>query len=151
MKNILAIGALAVALLFAGNMWSRSLSSNDSTIIATSGIHWHPRLTITVKEEEVSIPTDIGVGSAYANRPSYGDGGMAMTAIHTHDDVPIIHLEFSGLVRKEDITLARFFEVWGRDMRSFGEKMRMTVNGTENTELGNYLMQDGDRIELRYE
>lgn len=151
MRNILAIGALAVALLFAGTMWSRSLSANDPTIIATSGIHWHPRLTITVQGEEVSIPTDIGVGLAYANRPSYGDGGMAMTAIHTHDDVPVIHLEFSGLVRKEDVTLERFFEVWGRDMRSFGEKMRMTVNGAENTEFGNYLMQDGDRIELRYE
>ena len=57
----------------------------------------------------------------------------------------------SGLVRKEDITLARFFKVWGKDINSFGTNLTMTVNGKENTEYGNYLMQDKDKIELRYE
>jgi len=71
--------------------------------------------------------------------------------VHTHDSTGVIHLEMSGLIRKENITLGQFFKVWGKDIRSFGTNMTMTVNGKENTEYENYLMQDKDKIELRYE
>jgi len=47
--------------------------------------------------------------------------------------------------------LENFFRNWGKDMRSFGANMRMTVNGVENTEFENYMMRDGDKIELRYD
>jgi len=47
--------------------------------------------------------------------------------------------------------LSDFFAVWGKDMRSFGKNMKMTVNGQENTEYENYLMNDHDQIELIFE
>ena len=110
----------------------------ESDIISRNGIHWHPELTITVKGEQQEIPKDIGIGAAHL-------------PMHTHDDTGVIHLEFQGKVRKTDITLGQFFKIWGKDIRSFSVNMKMTVNGEENTEYENYIMQDKDKIELRYE
>lgn len=148
---IAGIVLLAIASTFLLPKQDGNSSPNEPNPIATSGIHWHPQLAIYVKGEHLTIPQNVGVGPAYAGRPGFGDGSMAMTAIHTHDDLPLIHLEFSGLVRESDITLGTFFDVWGKDMRSFGANMRMTVNGAANAELGSYVMHDGDKIELRYD
>ena len=74
-----------------------------------------------------------------------------MPAVHTHDDLPIIHLEFNGVVRKEDVMLGEFFKNWGKDMRSFGSTIKMTVNGVDNTEYERYIMRDKDVIELQYD
>lgn len=99
----------------------------------------------------MEIPPNVGVGPAFSGMPGY-DPTMGMAAIHTHEDLPLIHLEFmDGPVRKSDVALGRFFAVWGKDMRSFGENMTMTVNGAENTEYENYVMRDGDKIELHYD
>ena len=151
MKNITTKWwIIAVVVLIAGLFgWSTLLQSGNPDVIAQKGIHWHPRLKIIVMGEEVPIPADIGIGPQYAGMPTFGS--MGMTAIHTHDDMPVIHLEFPGLVREEDVTLGNLFRIWGKDMRSFGSNMRMTVNGKENTEYENYLMHDGDKIELHYE
>ncbi|HWH16268.1 MAG TPA: hypothetical protein VNU25_01645 [Candidatus Paceibacterota bacterium] len=151
MKNTLLIGGLAVALLAVGGiLWSRAPENADPSVVARNGLHWHPTLEIYVKGEKVEIPPDVGVGDRYAGMPTY-DPGMRMTAMHTHEDMPIIHLEFLGLVRNDDITLGNFFTIWGKDMRSFGTNMRMTVNGRENTEFENYLMKDGDVITLHFD
>lgn len=125
--------------------------TNDPDIISKQGLHWHPQLTIYVRGEQIEIPQNIGVGQEYMGKPAYGNGGMAMTPMHTHDDVPVIHLEYQDVVRSKDITLGTFFAVWGKDMRSFGSSMHMTVNGIENTEYEQYVMHDGDIIELRYD
>lgn len=153
MKNIqtkwILIGvAVLVIGLFA---WSQLEQGSDSEVIAQRGLHWHPQLAIYVKGERIEIPQNIGVGQEYLDKPGYGNGGMAMTPMHTHDDVPIIHLEYQGLVKNEDITLGKFFQVWGKDMRAFGENMRMTVNGKDSTEYEHYIMRDGDNIELHYD
>jgi len=118
---------------------SGTVSSNDPNVIARTGLHIHPTLAIYVKGVKQDLPANLGIV------------GASMAPVHTHDDMPIIHLEFSGLVRKEDITLGKFFEVWGKDMRSFGANVKMTVNGVENTEYEQYIMKDGDKIELRYD
>lgn len=110
----------------------------ESDIISKNGFHWHPELTIYVKGEKQEIPTDIGIGAVHQ-------------PIHTHDATGIIHLEFQGLVRKQDVMLGQFFKNWGKDIRSFGANIKMTVNGEENTEYENYLMQDKDKIEIRYD
>ena len=141
-------GALVLIALLIG--WSKMLQSSNPDVIAQNGLHWHPRLGIYVKGEKVEIPQNIGIGPQYAGMPTF-DSGMRMTAMHTHEDIPAIHLEFPGLVREEDIMLGNFFRIWGKDMRSFGTEVRMTVNGTENAEFENYVMHDGDRIELRYD
>ena len=139
MKNFLAISAVVIVLLIGGVWWSKSMQSSDLTIVSRNGLHWHPELKIFIKGEEIKIPENKGIET------------LPHSPIHTHDDLPIIHLEFEGLVREDNIRLDRWFEVWGKDMNSFGQNMRMTVNGAENTEYGNYLMQDKDQIELRYE
>ena|SRR3989344_2870992 len=138
MKNTLIVGGVTLILLIGGVWWSRSSSESDLEVISANGLHWHPTLEIYVKGEKIEIPGGIGLGATHL-------------PMHTHDDLPLIHLEFGGVVRIEDVMLGEFFKNWGRDMRSFGANMRMTVNGIENTEYENYPMRDGDVIELRYE
>jgi len=138
MKNTLIIIGAAILLLLGGAWWSKSLQSKDPNLISAKGIHWHPELVIYVKGEKIEIPQNIGLGAVHQ-------------PVHTHEDLPLIHLEFQGLVRKQDIILGQFFKNWGKDIRSFGTDMKMTVNGQENTEYENYEMKDGDKIELRYE
>ena len=151
MKTIIIITIVAALLLVGGTLWSKSLANSDPDIIASSGIHWHPQLTIYVKGVKQDIPANLGIGPQFAGTNGY-DPQMQMAAVHTHDDLPLIHLEFmSGPVRKEDVTIGQFFKIWGKDMRSFGSNMRMTVNGRENTNYENYVMHDGDNIELQYD
>ena len=151
MKTILIIGAVAVLLLVGGTLWSKSIANSNPDIVASGGIHWHPQLTIYVKGQQVQIPSNLGIGPQFAGTNGY-DPQMQMAAVHTHDDLPLIHLEFmSGPVRKEDVTLGQFFKIWGKDMRSLGTNMRMTVNGKTSTDYENYVMHDGDNIELQYD
>lgn len=138
MKTIALIICATILLLVGGVWWSSGLQSNDTDVIARNGLHWHPTLVMYVRGEKLEIPQNIGIGSVHQ-------------PIHTHDDLPVIHLEFGGLVRKEDVMLGQFFKNWGKDIHSFGTNMRMTVNGEENAEYENYIIYEGDRIELRYE
>ena len=151
MKTILIIAGVAAALLAGGALWSKSLANSDPNVVASGGIHWHPQLTIYVKGQQVTIPQNLGIGQQFANTRGY-DPQMQMAAMHTHEDLPLIHLEFmNGPVYKQDVTLGQFFKIWGKDMRSFGTNMRMTVNGQPNTDYENYVMHDGDKIELQYD
>ncbi len=150
MKNLLLFGGVVVVLLVGVSLWSSSWQSDDPGMISRDGIHWHPQLEIFVDGEKVDIPANIGVGLQYVGLPTF-DSGMRMTAIHTHDDTPAIHLEFPGRVREGDLTFGNFFRIWGKDMRSFGENMRMTVNGAPNTEFERHIMRDNDIIELHYD
>ena len=110
----------------------------EGEILSRSGLHWHPELAIFVKGEKQEIPANLGIGAVH-------------NPMHTHDSSGVIHLEFQGVVRKDDLKLYRFFEVWGKDFMDIGSSVKMTVNGEENAELQNYDMKDGDKIELRYE
>ena len=151
MKTILIIAGIAALLLVGGTLWSKSIANSDPNVVASGGIHWHPQLTIYVKGQQVTIPQNLGIGQQFANTRGY-DPQMQMAAMHTHEDLPLIHLEFmNGPVYKQDVTLGQFFKIWGKDMRSFGTNMRMTVNGQPNTDYENYVMHDGDKIELQYD
>ena len=138
MKKILIFGGLIVVLIVGGSWWSRTAPSNDPDLISRTGIHWHPTLEILVGEEEVSLPAGIGLVGGHSS-------------VHTHEDVPTMHYELSGRVTKNDIQLQRFFDTWGKDIQEFGQNVVMTVNGKINTELGEYEVEDGDAILLRYE
>ncbi len=111
----------------------------EEDIISRKGIHWHADLAITTKGVNQEIPANLGIGAAVHQ------------SIHTHDSTGNLHIETQGLVMKDDTTLARFFKIWGKDFRSFGTTVMMTVNGKENTEFENYIMRDKDKIVLRYE
>ena len=137
----IGIGILVLAVL--GSIFllpapSGTRVSNDPSVIALTGLHWHTQLTIYVKGEKQEIPQNIGIGAVHQT-------------MHTHADLPTIHLEFPARVTKDDLKLSRFFKIWGKDMGSLGTLVKMTVNGKENTDLGDYVMRDGDKIELRYE
>ncbi|OGG57516.1 hypothetical protein A2853_04060 [Candidatus Kaiserbacteria bacterium RIFCSPHIGHO2_01_FULL_55_17] len=136
----IAIGAVVILVLAGAFVLPQpgGTGRTDPDVIADAGMHWHPMLEMYVKGEKIEIPQNIGIGAVHQ-------------PMHTHDDLPIIHLEFPGMVRTQDILLGRFFDIWGKDMGSFGTNMMMTVNGKENTEYGNYMMRDGDKIALRYE
>ncbi len=115
--------------------------------LSKNGLHWHATLNIKIKGEDVAIPAGIGLGAVH-------------NPIHTHDPDDVVHLEFDGIVKKEDVALKNFFKVWGKDFSKesiLGNKtgdggtVKMFINGKENTEFENYLMQDGDKIEIVYE
>lgn len=129
------------ASLFFGGMiwWSKSLQKNDPNVVSRTGIHWHSNLSILVNGEEQEVSPNIGI-----------TGGIMMP-MHTHEPNGTIHIESSGIIRKKDVTLGQFFKIWGKDINSFGTNVKMMVNGEENTELGEYVIKDGDKIELRYE
>lgn len=159
MKNK-TVWSVAIIIILIGGIvwWSNSIkfnqidqTENQEDIISKNGIHWHPELTIIVKGEKQIIPANIGIGQQYSSYQTF-DTGMRMTAIHTHDDADqgIIHFEFSGIVRKSDLTLGKFLDIWGRDINSFGSNPQMTVNGIENTELQSYSMKDKDKITIEY-
>lgn len=145
---------LPIALVVVGGVWawraipaSETLQENSSGIIAQNGIHWHTNLSIVIKGEKQEIPKDIGIGAIHQ-------------PVHTHETDGVIHLEFSNLVREQDIRLGKFFENWGKRFtreciveycNSAEGSVVMTVNGTPSTDFENYLMQDGDNIEIRFE
>ncbi len=117
----------------------------ESNIISREGIHWHPELSIYIKGQSQEIPGSVGSPSI----------------MHTHDATGMLHVHPANkLVLKDDITLGKFFTLWGKKFSStciFDScndsegKVKMTVNGVENLEFENYVMQDKDKIEIRYE
>lgn len=144
MKNII-VSIICVGLVIAGLIWLKSaepseaeISLEKGAVIAEQGLHWHPELKIFVKGQEIKIPENVGLGAVH-------------NPVHTHEDLPVIHLEFSGLVRETDTELGKFFEVWGKEFMELGATVAMTVNGNPNNELEKYRMKDGDKIELHYE
>lgn len=135
-------GVFGIAIV-AGLVWlvASAPKTPEGDILSRNGFHWHPELAVYVKGEKQEIPPNLGIGAVHQ-------------PMHTHtEDAPqgVIHLEFQGLVKKSDVTLDKFLQTWGKDINSFGTNVKMTVNGTENTEYENYVMQDKDKIELRYE
>lgn len=161
-KVIGGIILLSIAILVGGvfflsgdsDLSTSSKSTNtfatDSEIVARNGMHWHPKLSIYLKGEKQPFTNGIGLNGGVHN------------PIHTHDDAnkDIVHMEFQGVVTKEDTKLANFFKIWGKKFSStqiFDKKngeegtVRMTVNGKGNTQFENYQMRDGDMIEIRYE
>ena len=116
-------------------------------IISRSGIHWHPQISITVRGQKQEISANIGLGVTH-------------NPIHTHETDGVIHLEFSGLVTKENVKVKKFFEIWGKQFNQNcifefcngpEGRLRMLVNGAKNTEFGEYEMKDRDRIEIIFE
>ncbi len=138
MKKPFIIGVVILALLVFGSWWSRTAPTNDPNVISTKGIHWHPTLEIYVNGKMQTLPQNLGIVGVHG-------------PLHTHEDLPNIHLEFDGRVTRDNVKLQRFFDVWDKDFYELGETVVMTVNGEVSTEFGEYEMKDGDKIVLRYE
>lgn len=119
----------------------------EAEIISHNGLHWHAELSVLIDGKKESIPAGVGLGISH-------------NPIHTHELDNVIHMEMNGVVRNEDLKLGKFFEVWGKRFdkdcildfcNSDGGSVKISVNGQPNADFGNYVMRDGDRIEIRYE
>ena len=112
----------------------------ESEIVSSSGLHWHAHLSIVISGKEESIPADIGVTG------KTGAGGDPIE-LHTHDTSGVIHAEFEGLVKKDQLQLKNFFKLWKKDFSKDsilgnkagdGHTIKMLVNGQPNEEFENY-------------
>lgn len=147
---LVAVGALIIGGGISALVWFLATrpSIPESEIISKQGIHRHVELSISILGQKQGIPDNIGARLEGHN------------AIHTHEKDRIIHLEFSGLVKKDDIKLGRFFKVWRETFNkncifdkcngSEGQ-LKMFINGEQNFEFENYIMQDEDKIEIIFE
>lgn len=152
-KVIGGIALLTISILI-GGVFFLSKGSESSVppdqVVANNGLHWHPKLTIIIKGQKQELPANIGLGAVHQK-------------IHTHDTDAkdgVVHIEAQGVVTKDDTKLGNFFRIWGKDFNSTtildkknGQDgtVKMLVNGKENTEFENYMMKEGDNIEIRYE
>ncbi|MBI3255624.1 MAG: hypothetical protein HYZ63_01510 [Candidatus Andersenbacteria bacterium] len=121
-------------------------------LVSNTEVHWHARLDIKVRGENVEIPANIGV--------PVGNPNAHPEHMHTHAADHVIHVEKLPPVYETDLKLGNFFRVWGKkftsqcvaDVCAEGqEQMKMMVNGKENTQFENYLLRDGDQVEITLE
>jgi hypothetical protein len=143
---ILVVGG---AFLLSGQENKKSSIPEDQ-IVSRNGIHWHTRLKINIDGEKQDLSENIGLGAVHQK-------------MHTHlQDYKdgVVHIEIQGAVAKEDTRVGNFFRIWGKEFSStqiFDKfngtdgKVKMLVNGEENTEFENYEMKDDDKIEIIYE
>jgi hypothetical protein len=93
------------------------------------------------KSRNVPIPSQIGIDPA----------AQTLAPIHTHDDTGIIHLEANA--KTFNPPLQDVFNIWGVRFSSkciggYCGGVEMWVNGTPNTELGAYKLQEHDVITI---
>ncbi len=125
-------------------MTSREVALRSTTDMATE-YHIHPELAIFINSAEVSIPQNLGVKA------------NGMTAIHTHDEKGVIHVEAPI---KKDFVLGDFFAVWGKDFSSTklidatvseNTEIVVTVNGQKVDTYENTPLRDKDKIVVSYQ
>ena len=153
-KKVIGGITLFTIVILVGGVFFLSKGNNSSVpqadVIAQNGIHWHPKLEIYIKGEKKELDDKIGLGAVHQK-------------LHTHTEDykdGVVHMEMQGVVTKDDTKLGNFFRIWGKEFNSsqiFDKKngsegsVKMMVNGKENTAFENYLMEDGDQIEIKYE
>ena len=144
----IALWIIAISIVAGVIFWVVTLPKLPQTeVISNTGIHWHSNLSIKINGENINIPAGVGIGAVHS-------------PMHTHESDGTIHAEYSGVVREKDLTLGNFFKIWGKTFNSNeimgningeGGTLKMLVNGVENTEFGEYVMKDGDNIEIIFE
>lgn len=148
--SLSTIMVLVGAVMFISRDNSSSVSVPKEEIITSNGLHWHPRLEVYIKGEKQEFTDSIGLGAIHQ-------------LMHTHKEdykEGVVHMEMQGVITKDETKLKNFFRIWGKDFSSTqifdkknGEegKVKMMVNGKENTDFENYMMKDDDQIVIKYE
>lgn len=123
---------------------TREVAMICTTDMATR-FHIHPNLSIIISDEVQTIPAQIGIKAG------------CMNPLHTHDASGKIHVESPV---KRDFTLGDFFAVWGETFSADQileykvddtHVIRVTVNGTQNQDFENLVLDDNDQIVISYE
>lgn len=145
MKTVIFI--IIIAVLGVWFAFSKLSVQEEGIVLARNGLHWHSDLSIYILGRKEVIPAGIGLN-------------IQENPIHTHETDGVIHMEFTGLVRQDSLKLGNFFRIWGKTLNKdciFDKcagtdgRMKMLVNGKENLEFENYIMQDKDKIEIIFE
>jgi len=130
-------------------VWIGTLPKKPGNTALPAGVHLHTDLSIEIDGESIDIPQGLGLGGGINN------------SMHVHEADNVLHMHSwtQSPLRERDVTLGNFFKVWGKDftresllgsVAESGKSITMTVNGVENFEFENYVMQDGDVIEIIY-
>ncbi len=142
-----------IVLLVAGFLVYSFLTAPPVAAPYTPGsVHWHTTLSMVTCGQPLSLP----------RAPP---GGMLGPEIrHLHDNDNKIHIE-AQVQRKEDIMVEAFLADIGvafneKQLGNYKEgdkcpdgkagKVSFTVNGKPNTEYEKHVMQDGDRMEIKF-
>lgn len=134
-----------------------TLSEEAKASIPQGAVHWHPNLKIVVDGKPTTIPPDLGYGTGKLIDTQLS--GMRMSPIHTHESDGTLHLENNNPSSKpETLTLGYFFYVWDKTFNAecifeyCTDKgtLKMSVNGEENFEFENYVMNDKDEIIIEF-
>lgn len=133
----LVVIVLAVAVIVAAVVYLAPFLPSPPTFQ-----HIHPRLTITINGDPVTIPAGIGIG------------GQTVGSIHTHDTDGVIHVE-----SRDPKTVGDFFRAWGQPFDSSRiltyevdatHTLTMTVDGQPNSEFDRLVFEDGQVIAIFY-
>lgn len=115
-------------------------------------IHWHATPTVTVCGETVALPKP----------PPGQEFGNAL--LHVHND-SLFHIEGS-VSSPSQITLGAMMSNIGKNFSQMAlldkkngdscpsgkaGKVQLIINGVENNQYENYIIRDGDKIEMRFE
>ncbi len=128
--------------------WGRTASTAEDIIIRT-GLHWHAKLDIYINGDLSVIPANVGIPPGVTHPHQ----------MHTHQPDNIIHMEFEGVVRKDQLKLKHFFEIWGKDFSrdtilsnktGASKTIVMKVNGATSTQFEEYELRDLDKVEIIY-
>lgn len=133
-------------------IWSvvKSPKLPADNVVSRTEIHWHTHVVIKIKGKEITIPANVGINT----------GETHPERMHTHDTDNKIHIEKLPPVTKDDIKLSNFFQIWGKTLTPDcvldscnvdKGTLKMTVNGKENHDFGDYLIHNNDEIVLDYE
>ncbi len=159
-KNIVKYGGILVvivAIIVAVVAFNRNGVDGNAVKekpYTSSQVHWHASLQVFTCGNYREMPKPVGADDAHLGQP----------LLHTHKD-GLIHIE-GRVYRKGDIALGKYMDnigvkfdsdkildyVNGDGCKDGKENtVNMKVNGKENSELRDYVIQDGDKIEVRYE
>lgn len=132
---------------------SRTSATSNSETYTAAPVHWHATLSMSTCGVSETI-SDLGDQNLYEGLP----------LLHTHGD-DRIHVE-GRIIKAEDISLGRFFDSinipfdtdrfmdkQGTDACNDGssDSLHVTVNGSEIPDPRNYVVKDGDQINVRFE
>lgn len=161
-KMRMVLGVLLVIAGIGGFVWlSLSGSSKKEDVYANTSnrelaltcepggmaenFHIHPTLEIIINGSEYRLPENIGVTRT------------CMHPLHTHGDIPNIHVEAPV---QRDFTLGDFFAVWNQPFSKeqileykadSTHTIKMTVNGNIVDTYQNTVLRDKDRVVITYE
>ncbi len=146
--GILILVLAGIVLLF----YRAAKISSDFEPYTEGSVHWHADFDVFLCGERLDF-SSLGGANTHVGSP----------LLHTHGDHKV-HIE-GAVSRAEDISIGNFFTAIGHKLssNSFDDytnendrcggdnSVVLLVNGEENPEFENYILKDGDVIEVRYE